>query len=262
VVASEVRNLAQRSAAEAQQIRAMIDAATNRIGRGAALADEANGTLDEVVRNVGEVTTLIAEIAAASSEQTAGVQDVNRTVAQMESVTQENAALVERTAAAARSFDDEAARLAAVLASFKTDRAEDRERAVRLVKRAVAHVQAKGLQAAAADFHDPRGGFREGNYYVWVSAFDGTILANGATPDARGQKAWNLKAADGRLFVQEIVETARTKGKGWCDYPWKNPATGRTEQKSTYFEAVDGAFVACGIYRGRRADVAPAARPA
>jgi len=255
VVATEVRNLAQRSAGEAQQIRATIDASASRIRLGRTLADEAGGTLEEVVRNVHEVTTLISEIAAASSEQSSGVQNVNGMISQMEVVTQQNSALVERTAAAARSFDEEAARLAAVLGAFKTDRAEDRDHAVRLVKRAVRHVQEKGVRAAALDFHDPRGGFVEGNYYIWVGQFDGTILANGATPEARGQKTWNLKAADGRLFIQEIVEGARTKGKGWCDYPWKNPATGRTEQKSTYYEAVDGAFVACGIYRGRRADV-------
>jgi hypothetical protein len=230
VVATEVRNLAQRSAAEAQQIRATIDASASRIRLGRTLVDEAGGTLEEVVRNVHEVTTLISEIAAASSEQSSGVQNVNGTISQMEVVTQQNSALVERTAAVARSFDEEAARLAAVLGAFKTDRAEDRDHAVRLVKRAVRHVQEKGLRAAALDFHDPRGGFVEGNYYIWVGQFDGTILANGATPEARGQKTWNLKAADGRLFIQEIVEGARTKGKGWCDYPWKNPATGRTEQ--------------------------------
>src|SRR5262249_44322657 len=139
-------------------------------------------------------------------------------------------------------------------ATFKVDRGEDRERAIELVKRAVRHVQEKGLARACDDFNDPKGTFCRGNHYIWVGDFRGVILANGTAPDARGQNNYALKAADGRLFIQEIIETARTKGKGWCDYPWKNPVTQRTEQKSTYFEAVGDAFIACGIYKGRTRD--------
>jgi len=252
VVAAEVRDLAQRSSAAAQEIKTLIGTSVERVSRGAGLVREAGATMGEVVTSVGEVTELIAEVAAASAEQIGGVDDVNRAVARMDGVTQENAALVERTAAAAIAFDEEAARLAAVVGTLKVDRGEDRTRAVELVKRAVAHVRDHGLTRACDDFNDPAGAFCRGNHYIWVGDFRGTILANGTAPDARGQNNFNLKAADGRLFIQEIIEVARTKGKGWCDYPWKNPVTHRTEQKSTYFEAVGDAFVACGIYKGKR----------
>ena len=258
VIATEVRNLAQRTATAAQEITTLVDGAVERIGRGASLVDEAGATMNEVVANVHQVTDLIAAIASASSQQSGGIEDVNRAMLQMDGVTRENAALAEQTAAAALSFEHESVRLLDVLGSFKTDRGEDRAQAVQLVKRAVAHVREIGLERACAQFNDPHGPFCEGNYYIWSGDFDGVILANGSQPDARGQQTFGLKAADGRLFIQEIIQTARTKGKGWCDYPWKNPATKRTEQKSTYFEAIDGAFIACGIYRGRKA---PAARP-
>jgi methyl-accepting chemotaxis protein len=252
VVATEVRGLAQRSAAAAQEIKALIDASVDRVGRGADLVRHAGTTMTEVVTSVREVTDLIAEVASASVEQITGVDDINKAIARMDGVTQENAALVERTAAAAVAFDEEAARLAAVVGTLKVDRGEERTRAVELVKRAVAHVRAHGLTRACDDFNDPKGAFCRGNHYIWVGDFRGAIRANGTAPDARGQNNFNLKAADGRLFIQEIIEVARTKGKGWCDYPWKNPVTHRTEQKSTYFEAVDDVFVACGIYKGKR----------
>lgn len=85
-------------------------------------------------------------------------------------------------------------------------------------------------------------------------------------PDVCGQNRYDIEAADGRKFIQEIIHTAKTKSKGWCDYLRKNPVTKRTEQKSTYFEAADGAFIACGIYKGKkdhgRAGAAPRPAPA
>jgi hypothetical protein len=258
VVATEVRDLAQRSAAAAQEVKALIDASANRIAEGTLLVDEAGGTMTEVVTSVREVTDLIAEVAVASSEQIAGVEEIDKAITRMEGGTQQNAALVERTASAATAFEEEARRLAAVVGTFKVDRAEDRDRAVQLVKLAVAHVREKGLRRACDDFNDARGRFCRGTHYIWAGDFNGVILANATAPDARGQNNFGLKAADGRLFIQEIIATARTRGKGWCDYPWKNPLTQRTEQKSTYFEAVDGAFIACGIYKGKRAEAAPA----
>jgi hypothetical protein len=203
------------------------------------------------------VTDLIAEVAVASAEQIAGVDEINKAIGRVDGVTQQNADLAKRTAGSAVAFEDEAARLAAVVGRFKVDRGEERDRAVQLVKKAVAHVRERGLRRACDDFNDPRGEFCRGNLYIWVGDFGGVVLANGTAPEARGQSHLALKAADGRLFIQEIIEIARTKGKGWCDYPWRNPLTHRTEQKSTYFEAVDGAFIACGIYRGKRREAEP-----
>ena len=261
VVATEVRDLAQRAAGAAQEVRTLIEASVGQVAQGAVLVNEAGATMTDVVVHVRQVSDLIAEVAAASSEQITGVEDIDKAIARMDAFTQENAELVDRTATAAYTFEDEAGRLGAVVGAFKVDRGEDRDRAIRLVQRAVAHVHERGFERACDDFNDPRGPFTDRNYYIWGATFDGVIVANGSTPDARGQNHLGIKAADGRRFIQEIVDVAKTKGKGWCDYPWKNPVTGRTEQKSTYFEAVEGAFLACGIYRGKRADVPPRAAP-
>jgi len=130
------------------------------------------------------------------------------------------------------------------------------------VKRAIEHVRAKGLEQACRDFNDPQGGFNDGRYYIWAGDFGGVIVANGSNPGATGQNHYEGKAADGRKFIQEIIQAAKTKGKGWCDYLWKNPVTKRTEEKSTYFEAVDNVYIACGLYKGKKTAAAQTAKPA
>jgi len=120
VVAGEVRNLAQRSAAAAKQIRDLIDDSVARVGQGSALANEAGGAIGGLLVAVREVSDLMAEIAAASEEQSAGIQQVNEAVVQMDTVTQQNAALVEESAAAAASLEEQAAGLAQAVSVFKT----------------------------------------------------------------------------------------------------------------------------------------------
>ncbi|WP_323120889.1 methyl-accepting chemotaxis protein [Burkholderia alba] len=119
VVASEVRSLAQRSATAAKEIKTLIGASVERVANGALLAQDAGRTMDDVVRAVKRVTDIMGEISAASSEQSAGIDEIGRAVTQMDSGTQQNAALVEQAAAAARSLDDQAQALKAMVGHFR-----------------------------------------------------------------------------------------------------------------------------------------------
>ena len=101
MVASEVRTLAQRSAA-AKEIKQLIEDSTQKVGVGSAQVERAGATMREIEDSVQRVTSLMGEISAASEEQSSGIDQVNRAVAQMDNVTQQNAALVEQAAAAAR----------------------------------------------------------------------------------------------------------------------------------------------------------------
>jgi methyl-accepting chemotaxis protein len=251
VVAAEVRSLAQRSADAAKQIKTLIEASVDSAAQGGRWVEASASTMSQVVASVQQVAEVIERIAVASSEQSAGVDDINRAIAQLDVVTHQNAALVEQSATAAHAFEVEAGRLVDVVGAFKMDRMQERDRAVEMVKRAVAHIHAKGMQQACADFNDPRGEFIDGDCYIWAGDFKGIVAANASNPESRGQDHFELKAADGKKFIQEIIRTAQAKGNGWCDYLWKNPKTGRTEVKSTYFEAVDNLFIACGIYKGK-----------
>jgi len=119
VVADEVRNLAQRSAAAAKEIKALIEASVSQISDGGKHAEAAGKVIGDIVVSVQQVTELIGEIAAASTEQSAGVEEINRAVIQMENVTQQNAALVEEAAASSLSMQEQADRMAQLVSRFR-----------------------------------------------------------------------------------------------------------------------------------------------
>jgi len=134
VVATEVRNLAQRSAKAAKEIKDLINDSVGKIKNGSELVEESGKTLEGIVDNVRRVTEIVAEIAAASNEQASGIDQVNRAVMQMDEVTQQNASLVEETAAASRSMQDQAAKLLDRVAFFSLD-GEDGEELARMSQR-------------------------------------------------------------------------------------------------------------------------------
>ena len=124
VVAAEVRNLAQRSATAAREIKGLIGESVEKVDAGTRLADAAGRTMEEIVASVTRVSDLIAEIAAASQEQSAGIGQVNKAVSEMEHVVQQNATLVEEASAATESMKGQAAQLLQVVSRFRID-AED-----------------------------------------------------------------------------------------------------------------------------------------
>ncbi|SDE35426.1 methyl-accepting chemotaxis protein [Paraburkholderia lycopersici] len=119
VVATEVRTLAQRSAAAAKEIKTLIETSVSNIAAGTKLVDQAGSTMGEVVASIKRVTDIMGEIAAATDEQSKGIDQVGQAVTQMDEVTQQNAALVEQAAAAAQSLDDQATKLHAGVAVFR-----------------------------------------------------------------------------------------------------------------------------------------------
>ncbi|WP_322015842.1 methyl-accepting chemotaxis protein [Paraburkholderia sp. J12] len=119
VVAGEVRNLAQRSATAAKEIKTLISASVERVANGSTLAQDAGRTMDEVVKAVKRVNDIIGEISAASHEQRAGIEEISRAVSQMDAGTQQNAALVEEATAAAQSLDDQAKALKRLVGKFR-----------------------------------------------------------------------------------------------------------------------------------------------
>ena len=119
VVAGEVRSLAQRSAAAAKEIKALIGDSADKVTSGSELVGRAGSTMEEIVQAVRRVTDIMGEIRAASEEQSTGIEGVNRALAQMDDVTQQNAALVEEAAAAAASLEDQTRQLKAVVGQWR-----------------------------------------------------------------------------------------------------------------------------------------------
>jgi methyl-accepting chemotaxis protein len=106
VVATEVRNLAQRSSAAARNIKSLIQDTTSKVSEGAGLVQRTGQALNDIAGDVREVSTIIEVIAAASEEQSAGIGQVNNAVMTLDDVTQQNAALVEEASAASRNTLD------------------------------------------------------------------------------------------------------------------------------------------------------------
>jgi methyl-accepting chemotaxis protein len=121
VVAGEVRQLAQRCAGAAKEIKALIEQSVAHIAAGSSLTDKADETMAGAVAAVRRVTSIMSEISEASTQQSAGIGEVNQAIRQMDDVTQHNAALVEQVAASAGSLDEQAQRLRRAVAAFKVE---------------------------------------------------------------------------------------------------------------------------------------------
>ncbi|HWW71974.1 MAG TPA: methyl-accepting chemotaxis protein, partial [Duganella sp.] len=118
VVASEVRNLAQRSASAAKEIKDLINHSVDRVETGNRLVGEAGLAMQEVLKSVQSITAIMQEIATASAEQGNGIEQINMAVTQMDDTTQQNAALVEQTAAASASLQEQAQMLVKSISIF------------------------------------------------------------------------------------------------------------------------------------------------
>ncbi|HEY4542062.1 MAG TPA: methyl-accepting chemotaxis protein [Noviherbaspirillum sp.] len=121
VVAAEVRNLAQRSATAAKDIKDLINDSVGKVDAGSALVDQAGQTMHAIVSSVQTVVGLMSEITSASDEQSGGIQEISNAITEMDRITQQNAALVEEAAAAARVMQEQAQALTHSVSVFKID---------------------------------------------------------------------------------------------------------------------------------------------
>ena len=116
-----MRNLAQRSATAAKEIKTLIEASVDQVGMGARLVDQAGATMTEVVASVAKVSAIIGDITASSQAQSEGIASTNSAIIDMDEATHQNAALVEEAAAAAESLQDQARNLASAMGVFRLE---------------------------------------------------------------------------------------------------------------------------------------------
>jgi methyl-accepting chemotaxis protein len=170
VVASEVRTLAQRSSEAAKDIKDLIMASGTQVKDGVQLVNKAGGSLEEIVESIKRVADIVTEIAAASNEQSTGLEEINTAVANMDQMTQQNSALVEESAASAKTLQDQANSLHHLMQFFSIDGAAPakaantpRQAAKAAKPAAAAPARAKrpakaagvaGMQAAVAEAFD------------------------------------------------------------------------------------------------------------
>ena len=107
VVASEVRTLAQRSSQAAKDIKSLIVDSSTQVKEGVDLVNRTGESLTEIVDSIKRLSDIVSEISAASNEQATGIDEINRAISQMDEMTQQNSALVEESAAAARTLEEQ-----------------------------------------------------------------------------------------------------------------------------------------------------------
>lgn len=130
----------------------------------------------------------------------------------------------------------------AVFASPKDD-------AVALVKDAEKFIKANGKEKALQEMSKPDGKWVKGELYVFAYDLQAAMVAHPKNPKLVGKNLLDVPDVDGKLFRKEIVELAKTKGSGWVDYKYKNPETGKIEDKTTYLLKVGDIILCCGIYK-------------
>ncbi len=140
---------------------------------------------------------------------------------------------------------------AAGLAAEKKAKAErgSRDEAVAMVKRAAAEIKAVGKEKAFAEISDPKGKFVDRDLYVTVYDLTGTCLAHGFNAKLVGKNMIDMKDVDGKPFVKERNELAKTKDSFWIDYKYVNPVTKEIEPKTAYVEMEGEYLVGSGIFR-------------
>ncbi|MGO9139168.1 MAG: cache domain-containing protein [Syntrophales bacterium] len=133
---------------------------------------------------------------------------------------------------------------------FAADRGTPKE-AQAMVKKAVAFLKESGKDKAFAEFSNPKGKFVNKDLYIWVldAKKNGLVYVHEANPKLVGQEMIDLKDADGKPFIKEIVSGAASKGSGWVDYKWTHPVSKKVEAKTTYFEKVGDFIILCGAYK-------------
>ncbi len=120
--------------------------------------------------------------------------------------------------------------------------------AIAMVEKGAAALKKLGFDALKAKIAAKDPEFNQGELYLYIRGLDGTTLAH---PNAAlvGKNLIDVPDVDGKMYRKDIVELAKGKGKGWVDYKFKNPATGKVEPKSTYILRQGDQIVEAGIYK-------------
>jgi methyl-accepting chemotaxis protein len=153
VVAGEVRNLAQRSATAAKEIKGLINDSVEKVESGSKLVNQSGAQLEEIVTSVKRVTDIVGEIAASSREQSTGIEQVNTAVTQMDAVTQSNASQTEELAGTADGLSGQAQGLMTLVKQFIISGGRELAEEADASARAKAKPKAKVLPLRKAGVH-------------------------------------------------------------------------------------------------------------
>jgi cytochrome c len=123
------------------------------------------------------------------------------------------------------------------------------DEAKQMVDKAAAYAQANGKEKALKEFNNPKGQFVKGELYVFAYDMAGTVIAHPVNPKLVGINTLETPDVDGKLWRKEGMEMVKKNGTAWVDYKFKNPQSGKIEQKTTYLKKAGVIVVGCGAYK-------------
>jgi methyl-accepting chemotaxis protein len=247
IVASEIRQLAQRCAGSAEEIRSLISATDDHATLSASKLDSATSALTDIFEGVRDVSAQLRAISTSTMQQSIGLKGVMQSVGNLDHITSQNAALVEESTTASSALVTRARMLRESVASMRL-RQGSADEALSLVKRAVAHIEQAGRMQAESDFHNPARGFIDRDLYIFSLNRQGIFSVFGARSEIVGQHFSTLPGLDEKFLAD--VWAASDAGGGWVRYQINNPLTGTVSDKESYVEySGDGYLVGCGVYR-------------
>ncbi len=118
-----------------------------------------------------------------------------------------------------------------------------------LVAKGVAYVKKAGVAKAYEEINGKAPGWIDRDLYLTIYDLDGKCLVHGQNPKMVGKDLIDLRDADGRTFIKERMELARSKGNFWQDYKWTDPVTRKVLDKSTYCERHGETVLCVGVYK-------------
>jgi cytochrome c len=127
--------------------------------------------------------------------------------------------------------------------------ASPKDDATALVNEAAKFLKANGKEKTLQEISKPDSKWVKGELYVFAYDFNGVIVAHPKNPKLVGKNMLEVPDVDGKLFRKDIVETAKGKGSGWVDYKYKNPESGKIEEKTTFVLKAGEVILCAGIYR-------------
>ncbi len=248
VVAAEVRNLAKRSQGAAAEIRGLIAESSARVGETVAGIKRINETMESLISGIGEIAMNVNVMAEGSASQSEALEEVVHAVGDLDVLTQENSELVQRASANSDRMIAQASTLEISVGDIQL-RQGTADQARQMVFDAMVHVRSKGVDAAAADFHDKHGPFIDRDLYVFVFDRAGYYIVHGATPEKDGSPLSAIAGLDADRLVQDAWNVCDQEQGGWVNYTITNPFNGEVQAKSSYVMPLDdNCLIGCGCY--------------
>lgn len=118
-----------------------------------------------------------------------------------------------------------------------------------MVDKAIAYYKANGKNKTVEAVKDEKGQFIKDDLYVNIYSLKGIMLATPANPKLIGTDGTNVKDADGKPFMLELIGRAGKEGSGWVEYRWTHPKSRKVAPKTAYFEKVDDIIFSSGAYK-------------